>query len=64
LAFFAPAFLAGFFTEATFFLAGAFLALVIFFALVAGLDLVVFFALVGMVHILPVYGRARKISDN
>ena len=60
LAFFAPAFLAGFltsfFTAATFFLAGAFLALVAVLALVA------FFAL-GMGHILPPCESACKISS-
>lgn len=55
LAFFAPAFLAGFFA-ATFFLAGAFLAVVDFLALVAFLAL-------GMAHILPLCGPARKIRN-
>ena len=55
LAFFAPAFLTGFLAAATFFLAGAFLALVAVLALVA------FFAL-GMAHILPLCGAACKIS--
>ena len=55
LAFFAPAFLAGF-LAATFFLAGAFLALGEILALVAFLAL-------GMAHILPPCGPARKIRN-
>ena len=52
LAFLAPAFLATFFT--TFFLAGAFLALL------ADLDFVAFLALLGMVRILPSREPKRK----
>lgn len=54
--FLAPPFLTTF-LAITFFLAGAFLALVTVFFLVA------FLALVGMAHILPLAWRVRKITD-